>query len=119
MPRYLACADALLVSLRTDPGFASTIPAKLQTSLAMGRPVLAALGGEGARIVREAGAGIVVAQQDGEALARGARTLQEAGAEARESMGRQGRAYAARHFDRDTLVAQLDGWLRELVEART
>lgn len=117
MPRYLACADALLVSLRRDPGFASTVPVKLQTSLAMGRPVLAALAGEGARIVRDAGAGIVVEQESGAALAEGVRALVAAGPEARAAMGAAGRACAERDYDRDTLVARLDGWLRELVEA--
>ncbi|MGH9361251.1 MAG: glycosyltransferase family 4 protein, partial [Thermoanaerobaculia bacterium] len=47
MPRYLALADVLLVSLRKDPSLASTVPTKLQSALAAGRPVLAALEGEG------------------------------------------------------------------------
>jgi glycosyltransferase involved in cell wall biosynthesis len=118
MPRYLSCADALLVSLRRDPGFASTVPVKLQTSLAMGRPVLAALEGEGARIVRESGGGIVVEQENGEALAAGVRRLVAGGVEDRMAMGEAGRAFAKREYDRDTLVARLDGWLHELVEAR-
>jgi hypothetical protein len=33
-------------------------------------------------------------------------------------MGRSGRAYATAHFDRATLVAQLDEWLREMKETR-
>lgn len=116
MPRYLALADVLLVSLRRDPGFASTVPAKLQSSLAMGRPVLAALDGEGARIVRASGGGVVVPQEDAAALADGVRELVRAGPEARAAMGQRGRDYAIAHFDRDTLVAQLDGWLRAIVE---
>jgi len=116
MPRYLNLAGALLVSLRRDASFASTIPAKLQSSLAMGRPILAALEGEGARIVTESGAGLVVEPENAEALAAGARALFEAGAAAQDEMGRKGRAYALQHFDRDTLVAQLNEWLRETVE---
>jgi len=41
MPRYLALADALLVTLRRDPIFERTIPTKLQSYLACGRPVMA------------------------------------------------------------------------------
>ncbi len=118
MPRYLALADALLVSLRSDPTLASTVPAKLQSSLAAGRPVLAALEGEGARIVREAGAGVLVPPEDPRALARGALELQRAQPEERARMGARGRAYAERHFDRGTLVAQLEGWVQELAEGR-
>jgi glycosyltransferase involved in cell wall biosynthesis len=118
MPRYLNCADALLVSLRRDESFALTIPAKLQSSLAVGRPVLAALEGEGARVVHESGAGVVVEQESGEALAAGALSLLRAGAAGREEMGRRGRDYAMKHFDRDTLVARLDEWLHAVVEER-
>lgn len=118
MPRYLSLADVLLVSLRRDPGFASTLPAKLQSSLAMGRPILAALDGEGARIVRESGAGVVVDQENAAALADGARTLLAAGAAERDAMGQRGRSYALAHFERDTLVAQLNEWFETLVEGR-
>lgn len=117
MPRYLSLAGALLISLRRDDSFASTVPAKVQSSLAMGRPVIAALEGEGARIVRESGAGLVVAQEDAPALAHGVRTLLHLAPDARDRMGRHGRTYALAHFDRDTLVAQLGGWMREVVEA--
>lgn len=116
MPRYLSLASVLLVSLRRDVSFASTVPAKVQSSLAVGRPILGALEGEGARIVRESGAGIVVDQEDAEALARGVRTLAAMDPAERDEMGRRGRAYALTHFDRDTLVSQLDGWLKALVE---
>ncbi|MEO7189968.1 MAG: glycosyltransferase family 4 protein [Vicinamibacterales bacterium] len=118
MPRYLSLADALLVSLRRNASFASTIPSKLQTSLAMGRPVLAALGGIGARIVADAGAGVVVEQENGAALAAGVRALLDAGADGRARMGQNGRSYAVQHFDRETLLTQLDEWLQEMVEAQ-
>jgi glycosyltransferase involved in cell wall biosynthesis len=116
MPTYLSLADVLLVTLRRDETFASTVPAKVQSSPAMGRPVLAALQGEGARIVRDSGAGLVVEQEDAASLAEGVRHLRDVGAAGRLEMGRRGRAYALAHFDRDTLVAQLDGWLRAIVE---
>ena len=118
MPRYLSLADVLLVSLRPDPTFASTVPAKLQSCFAVGRPVLAALDGEGARIVREADAGIVVTQNDAAALADGVRALLRAQPADRERMGANGRRYAAEHFDRRRLVAQLDEWIRDLPRVR-
>lgn len=114
MPRYLSLADALLVSLRRNPTMANTIPAKLQSSLAVGRPVLAALDGEGARIVNESRAGVVVPPDDPRSLADGALALLRAGAAERDRMGQNGRAYASRHFDRARLVAELDTWMQEL-----
>jgi glycosyltransferase involved in cell wall biosynthesis len=116
MPRYLSIAGALLISLRRGGGFAPTIPAKVQSSLAMGRPILAALEGEGARVIQESGAGAVVEPENAAALAAAARALREAGAAARDAMGRNGCDYARRRFDRDTLIGQLDRWLRDLAE---
>ncbi len=116
MPTYLSLADVLLVSLRRDPAFASTVPAKVQSSLAMGRPVLAALEGEGARIVEESGAGVVVEQESGQALADGVRRLMAMEPAQRAEMGQRGRRYAVEQFDREMLIARLDGWMREITE---
>ena len=64
MPRFFALADALLVTLKKEPIFALTIPSKIQTYLACGRPVIAGLDGEGARIIDEAKAGITCSAED-------------------------------------------------------
>ena len=103
MPRYLALADALLVSLRPDPSFASTIPAKLQSSLAMGRPVLAALEGEGARIVHDAGAGVVVPPSDAVELAGAALVLKRMPESERQRLGENGRRYSPSQFQSNSV----------------
>src|SRR5438067_2214049 len=69
MPRYFAHADVLLATLRREPIFAYTIPSKIQAYLACGKPVIAALEGEGGRIIRDAGAGWVVPPENPKALA--------------------------------------------------
>lgn len=114
MPARLARADALLVSLRGTALFAATIPSKLQSMLASGRPVLAVLDGEGARIVREARAGVVAPPGDVDALARRAVELAEMDREARSAMGRAGRAYYLEHFDREVVYSELERRLVEL-----
>ncbi len=60
MPAFFACADAMLVSLRDEPIFALTVPSKVQAYMACGKPILASLRGEGAVVVADAAAGIVV-----------------------------------------------------------
>ena len=57
MPRYFALADAMLVTLKDEPILGLTIPARVQSYLACGRPIVAGINGEGARIINEAGAG--------------------------------------------------------------
>ena len=119
MPRYLALGDALLVTLRRDPVFELTIPTKLQSYLACGRPVLAALDGEGARVVEEAGAGLTCPAEDPRALAAGVLRLLEMGTAGRRQLGERGRAYFAAHFEREHLITRVEEELRRAVtEAR-
>jgi glycosyltransferase involved in cell wall biosynthesis len=107
MPAWFAHADAMLVSLRADPIFALTIPAKVQSYMACGRPIVASLDGEGARVIRESGGGLAAPADDPEALARTVLELYKMPASEREAMGARGRAYFERHFERGALLARL------------
>jgi colanic acid biosynthesis glycosyl transferase WcaI len=115
MPDLFACADALLVSLKADPVFSRTIPGKVQSYLGAGRPILAMLDGEGARIVTEAGAGLTCAAGDWEALASNVQALVATGTAERTEMGGRGRAYALREFSREPLLDRLEAWCAEAI----
>lgn len=108
MPYFFARADALLVSLRADSAFDATIPAKLQSYLASGKPVLAALGGEGARIVTEAGAGFASDPQHPESLAHAVKSLMRLSPQERAAMGARGREYHLENFEREKLLTRLE-----------
>ena len=118
MPPLFAEADAMLVTLRNEPVFALTIPSKLQSYLACGRPIVAALDGEGARVVREAGAGVAVPAGDARALADAVLGLARRPRPEREAMGASGRRYFERHFERALLLARLEGWMTDLAAGR-
>jgi glycosyltransferase involved in cell wall biosynthesis len=113
MPGFFAHADALLVSLKADPLFALTVPGKVQTYLAAGRPILAMLNGEGAEVVRESGAGLVVPSGDAPALARAATELMAMPPARRTAMASRGRAYAEAHFSLPALLDRLECWTAE------
>ncbi len=115
MPAYFAAADVLLVTLRADPILALTIPSKVQSYLACGRPVLAALDGEGAEVIREAGAGVPVPAGNDAGLAKEALRLYQLPPGERATLGRNGRAYFERHFSRECLVSQLELWVKDAV----
>lgn len=70
MARRFGAADALLLHLGDHPLFDITIPSKTQDYLASARPIVAAVNGETAELLRESGAAIVVPPGDPEALAR-------------------------------------------------
>ncbi|UIJ47439.1 glycosyltransferase family 4 protein [Sphingomonas cannabina] len=113
MPSFFAGADALLVTLRNEPVWSMTIPGKVQSYLAAGKPLLTMLDGEGARVIKEAGAGLVAPAGDGPALAAQARRLMEMDGEQRASMGRNGRRYGLQEFGRQHMVDALVSWIDE------
>jgi colanic acid biosynthesis glycosyl transferase WcaI len=66
---YLSAADCLLVNLRPEPLFEITIPSKIQAYLSAGRPIIIAIAGDAAALVKDAKAGISVPPGDARALA--------------------------------------------------
>jgi colanic acid biosynthesis glycosyl transferase WcaI len=104
MPSLYACADVLLLHLRTDPLFAITVPHKLFTYLSSAKPIL--IGGEGdaAALVTDGRAGLACKPDNPEALAAAVMTLYAMSAEEREAMGRNGRCMACQSYGRAQLV---------------
>jgi glycosyltransferase involved in cell wall biosynthesis len=117
MPSLLRQASALLVTLANSPIMERTIPSKVQAYLAAGKPIIASLDGEGARIVEESGAGLSCPAEDARALAQAVITLSEASEARRADMGRAGRDYYARNFHSATLAGALRRRFCELAEA--
>ncbi len=116
MPAILEQASVLLVSLAKQPILAQTVPSKLQSYLAAGKPILASLDGEGARVVGEAEAGIATPAEDASALAAAARRLYAATPAERLAMGARARAYYDRHFDPQKLGSRLVGILSSVAQ---
>ena len=77
MPSFFAHAGALLVSLKKDPVFSMTIPAKLQTYLMTGIPILGMLDGEGAKIIEESNSGLCCGASDSIGLAAAAKKMSQ------------------------------------------
>jgi glycosyltransferase involved in cell wall biosynthesis len=69
MPDIHAATDVHLVSLARKPIFASTMPSKIQSILAAGKPVIVAVDGDAAAVVVESSAGWVVPPGDVQRLA--------------------------------------------------
>jgi len=104
MPGLMQKASALLVTLANEPIFAATVPNKIQAYMAAGRPILACLNGEGARLVTEARAGLTVAAEDAAALAAATLQLFQMPRADREALGANGRSYFRQHFDHEHLT---------------
>ncbi|MEK6749963.1 MAG: glycosyltransferase family 4 protein, partial [Pseudomonadota bacterium] len=116
MPFFFAAADAMLVSLKRAPIFALTIPGKIQSYMACGRPIIAMLDGEGARIVTEASAGIVCQAENAPALADAVSRMAAMSGDQRNNMGESGRRYYEQNFSREMLFNRLEAWMTDAIK---
>ena len=108
MPKFFSHADALLVSLKKDKIFSLTIPAKIQSYLACGKPIIASIDGEGAKIVGDAKCGVTSPAEDPRALSKIIKELMALDKSALDQMGNNGRIYYEKEFDRDYLLEKLE-----------
>ena len=106
-PGILKKASAVVVTLADKPIFSLTVPSKVQVYMAVGRPILACLNGEGARMVVEAKAGVAVPAEDARALADAVLQLFRMNPAERDRLGDNGYRYFERNFNREVLVDQL------------
>jgi colanic acid biosynthesis glycosyl transferase WcaI len=114
LPEVLAAADVHVVPLRR--GLArSSVPSKLYSILAAGRPIVASVdpGTEVARAVGEAEAGIAVAPDDSEAFTKAIRRLLDEPSEA-AAMGVSGRAWVERWLSPAAVGERYDDLLTTL-----
>ena len=107
MPAIFAQASALLVTLGRSDNLALTIPSKISTYLAAGRPIIGALDGEGADLIREAGAGLAVPAEDAAGLASAILEVRNLSAARRQAMGAAGRSYFDQHLAPGLLARDL------------
>lgn len=113
MPALFAVADALLVSLKTNLVFEKTIPGKVQAYLAAGRPIIAMIDGEAARVVSESGAGMACPSGDARGLADIVLQMGQLPAAQRAAMGESGRQYYLEHFSKTKLFERLEAHFRK------
>lgn len=112
---YLQAADALLVHLRDDPLFAITIPSKTQAYLAAGRPIIMAVRGDAAEMIRAAAAGSTPPPGDAAALAAAIRDLAAMSPDQRDELGAKARAYYEQHLAMEVGIRKLADLLRGLI----
>jgi colanic acid biosynthesis glycosyl transferase WcaI len=117
VPAYFARAAALLVSLKPDDTMALTVPAKVQSYLAAGKPIIGSLDGEGARVIEESMGGWAAPAGDAPALARLVARMKALPPAERVAMGSRGRSYCEEHYSREGCLDRLEHALEEVARA--
>lgn len=118
MPQFYAWADALLVTLKDDPLFTITIPSKTVSYLACGRPIVCAVAGDGAAVIRQANAGLTCPPEDASALAKAVKSLYTTPRPDREIMGSAGRQHFLTHYTRRVMVDRYEALFRAIARQK-
>ena len=113
MPAFYTMADVMMITLKDDLILSSTLPGKVQTYMAAGKPVVGAIGGETAAVVNEeAKCGICCKPEDAQALAEAIRRL-AADRELRVRCGENARRYYQEYFRKEQFFTMLEKVLQE------
>lgn len=116
MGEIFALADALLVHLQDDPLFRITIPSKTQAYLYMGKPLIMAMLGDAAELVRQAGAGVICEPGNPRAMTDAVRTLHTLNKDKRREMGQAGRRYYMEHLSFAHGVKKFENLMMSVIE---
>lgn len=112
MPRFYRMADCCILTLRVPgaPWISSTLPSRLQGYMAAGKPILAAIDGSAAEVIRDSGCGRSVPAGDSAGLASLLEDFIDNRA-AYEGCGESGRAYFRANFTKDRYMDEIESLL--------
>ena len=112
IPKFTALADALIVCLSDSPDLGLTVPAKVASYMAAGKPVLASMDGAGNAAVAAAG-GLSSPACDAAALADTLLALTRMDAAQHAAMGQSAKEYYLAHYRRSELLRKLEHFILE------
>lgn len=110
IPAILSACNAGFISFRNIDLWQKTIPSKLQSYMACGKPIIASASGETQRIIDESQCGICAEIGNPEALAEGIRKMMILD---NIKMGENSRAYFETHFAKKTIIDQMDKFFNQ------
>ncbi len=112
MPRFYGMADAMIVTLADNELISYTLPGKIQSYMAAGRPVLAAANGETKKVIEESGCGLCAPAGDEKALAAMADKI--AASSDLSAMGEAARRYYDEHFTKKRHIDLIENMLTDM-----
>ena len=109
MPTFYKKADAMLITLQADSVLSMTLPGKVQSYMAVGKPIIGAINGETRRVIEEAKCGYCGSAEDAAELANNIRLFIEN--PEKEIMGKNARVYYEKHFEQKEFMDRLEAYL--------
>ncbi len=108
MPRYFDVADVLVGSLARSDLLGATVPAKVLSYIAAGKPIVLAMDGEAPRLVAEViGCGLAGPAEDAGTLAGNILAMEAMSPEDRRQMGLRAEVYHMENLRRELILNDL------------
>lgn len=107
IPSLLTQADLLYLALKDAPIFSLTVPAKMQTYMSVGKPILAMINGETQDLIQDAQCGYSVNAGDFQALASRLENIVANEMDKLDELGINGKMFFQSHFTMDICINNL------------
>ena len=114
MPYFYTMATALLITLKNSKKLSSTLPGKIQSYMAAGKPIIGAINGEANQVIKDADCGLCCNAEDYKGLAN--LIVQICNSNKRKQMAINAKNYYTENYSKDIFISRLEGKLKELVE---
>ena len=105
MPKYYSMADAMLVTLNGDSAVSSTVPGKVQTYMAAGKPIIGAINGETKVVIEEAKCGFCGNAGDSKELADN--IIKFINCKNKNKLSNNSYSYYCKFFDKKNFISKL------------
>lgn len=112
MPKYYAMADAMLITLKDEPVISMTLPGKVQSYMAAGKPIIGAINGETKFVINKANCGFCANADDAEELANCVERFIVCKNKA--SLGQNARDYYEAQFTKERFMGRLEQKLEKM-----
>jgi glycosyltransferase involved in cell wall biosynthesis len=117
MPRFYSMADAFLVTLKANKVISYTLPNKVQSYMAAGKPIIGAIDGETNLVIKEADCGLCVNAEDSEGLARVIKQF-VCDKDKHQYYGENAKKYYDNNFSKKIYIMKINALLQEAIEQR-
>lgn len=115
MPKFYKLADAFLITMVDNEVVNNTLPAKLQSYMASGKPIIGAISGEVKKVIKEAKCGLCCDSLDYKKLSKLIKKASKENEKLKE-WGKNAKAYYNKNFDKDKCIKQLINYFELIIK---
>lgn len=112
IPKYFAKSDASLITLGKSEVFAMTIPAKVQSSMACGMPIIASIDGEAQEVIAQAQCGYCGEAASAKQLVNNIIKFKNCSKEKREEFSQNAMMYFKKNYEKSMLLDKIEVYLK-------